>query len=64
MQTMRTEPQAGRMIHIRIPEDVHKHLRVRVAELDTTMQEWVVWAIKYGLEVKDRTHPTKRRQGQ
>ncbi len=30
-----------RMIHIRLPEDVHKRLRIRVAELDTTIQEWV-----------------------
>ena len=30
-----------RMIHIRLPEDVHKRLRIRVAELVTTIQEWV-----------------------
>ena len=37
------------MIHIRIPKDVHKRLRIRVAEEETTMQEWVAARIKRAL---------------
>jgi predicted HicB family RNase H-like nuclease len=39
-----------RMIHIRLQEDVHKRLRIRVAELDTTIQEWVEKLITRVLE--------------
>jgi predicted HicB family RNase H-like nuclease len=39
-----------RMIHIRLPEEVHKRLRIRVAELDTTIQEWVEKLITRVLE--------------
>ena len=37
--------QKTRMIHIRLPEELHKRLRVRAAETDVTIQEWVVDAI-------------------
>ena len=40
----------GRMIHIRIPEDVHRLLRIRVAEDDTTMQDWVAALIERELK--------------
>lgn len=30
-----------RMIHVRLSEETHKLLRVLVAELDTTMQDWI-----------------------
>ncbi len=30
-----------RMIHVRLPEDVHKKLKLYVIEQDTTIQEWV-----------------------
>ncbi|HUX08007.1 MAG TPA: CopG family transcriptional regulator [Acidobacteriota bacterium] len=39
-----------RMIHIRLPEDIHKRLRIRVAELDTTIQDWVEKLITKVLE--------------
>ncbi len=38
-------PQARnreRMLHIRLDPDLHRALRVIVAEQDTTLQEWVV----------------------
>ena len=41
--------EGGRMIHIRIPEDLHKLLRVRVAEEDTTMQDWVTAVLEQEL---------------
>ena len=39
-----------RMIHVRIPEDLHKRLRVRAAETEVTMQDWVGAAIKNELD--------------
>jgi len=39
-----------RMIHIRLSEDVHKRLRIRVAELDTTIQDWVAKLVKTVLD--------------
>jgi hypothetical protein len=38
------------MIHIRLPEELHKRLRVRVAELDTTIQDWVTKLVSKVLE--------------
>ena len=35
------ETSPGRMIHIRLSENLHKRMRIRVAELDTTIQHWV-----------------------
>jgi len=32
----------GRMLHIRVSEELHKKMRIQVAELDTTLQNWVV----------------------
>lgn len=34
-----------RMIHVRLPEKVHKKLRIRAAEDDKTIQDWVLQAI-------------------
>jgi plasmid stability protein len=36
------EENAERTIHIRMDEDLHKRLRIRCAELDTTIQNYVV----------------------
>ena len=41
----KTKPET-RMVHIRLPEDVHKKVRVRAAESDTTIQDWVLEAIQ------------------
>ena len=35
----------NRMIHVRLPEDLHKRLRIRAAETDQTIQDWVVEAL-------------------
>lgn len=43
-----------RMVHVRLPEDVHKKLRIRAAEMDVTIQEWVFEAIQCELERQDR----------
>ncbi len=41
---------SSRMIHIRLPEELHKKVRIRVAEDDKTIQDWVVESIKARLE--------------
>jgi len=41
----KTKP-AIRMVHIRLPEDIHKKVRVRAAESDVTIQDWVLEAIR------------------
>ena len=40
------------MVHIRLPEDLHKRLRVRAAEADMTIQDWVTEAVRAKLEEK------------
>ena len=44
----------GRMIHIRVSEELHKQMRVRAAEVDTTMQDWVVNAITKALQRRQK----------
>jgi len=39
-----------RMVHVRLPEELHKRLRVKAAEEDTTLQDWVTLAIKNELD--------------
>jgi predicted HicB family RNase H-like nuclease len=33
--------QRARLIHVRLPEAVHRALRIQVATQDTSIQEWV-----------------------
>lgn len=42
------------MVHVRLTEDLHKRLRIRAAENDTTLQDWVAMAIKNELDHQDR----------
>ena len=44
------------MVHVRLPEELHRRLRIRAAENDTTLQDWVAEAIKNEL---DRQEPRK-----
>lgn len=46
----KTERRNGRMIHIRLPEELHRKLRIRAAETDVTIQEYVVSVLKRELE--------------
>lgn len=39
-----------RMVHVRLPEDLHKKLRIRAAEADVTIQDWVTNAIRARLD--------------
>lgn len=56
---MNQKPDANksRMIHVRLPEDLHKKVRIRAAETDKTIQDWVVETIQAEIEchVKART---------
>ncbi len=42
--------EKSRMVHIRLPENLHKKVRIRAAEEDETIQDWVVESIKSRLE--------------
>jgi len=42
------------MVHVRLTEDVHKELRIRAAETDMTLQDWVAIAIRNELDRQDR----------
>lgn len=53
MKETRQKKPNTRMIHVRIPNDLHKRLRVQTAESDTTMQDWVAMAIKKELDRQD-----------
>jgi len=48
-----------RMIHIRLPEEVHKRLRIHAAEKDVTIQDWVKEIIERKLE-QENTKPVGR----
>jgi len=39
-----------RMIHVRLPEAMHKKVRICAAETDQTIQDWVFKAIKRELD--------------
>ncbi len=41
MKKREKKAENERLIHIRVSEEVHKRLRIRAAELDTTMQQVV-----------------------
>ena len=45
------------MVHVRLTEELHKRLRIRAAENDMTLQDWVALAIKKELD----RHDQKRR---
>jgi len=48
------EKRDGRMIHVRLPEEVHKRLRIKVAEEDTTIQDWVAAVVAKALERQEK----------
>jgi len=44
----------NRMIHVRLPEVLHKRVRVHAAQTDKTIQDWVVEALQNELGRQDR----------
>jgi predicted HicB family RNase H-like nuclease len=41
MPRKKAEPPKGKMIHIRLTNDIHKQLKMKAVESDTTIQELV-----------------------
>ena len=52
MDSQHAKEAKERMIHVRLPEAMHKKVRIRAAETDQTIQDWVFEAIKRKLERK------------
>ena len=46
------ELSAERKIHIRLSQDMHRRLRIRCAELDVTIQDYVVRMLNQALDVE------------
>jgi predicted HicB family RNase H-like nuclease len=40
----------GRQIHIRLSDELHRRVRIRVAELDISIQDWVVSLVESALK--------------
>jgi len=47
-----------RMVHVRLPEEVHKRLRIKAAEGDITLQDWVAAVIEKALDKQDKESGT------
>ena len=50
MKSINDKETKTRMVHIRLPEELHRKLRIRAAERDKTIQDWVVDAIRNELK--------------
>ena len=59
MPNKSSNKRKGRMIHVRLAEETHKKLRMRVAKLDTTIQEWVAAMVERELGLKGRKRSLK-----
>jgi predicted HicB family RNase H-like nuclease len=53
MRTDNIKRPRERMVHVRLPEEIHKKLRVSAAENDITIQDWVATAIENELDRQD-----------
>ncbi len=54
METSNPREVKTRMIHVRLPEEVHKKVRIRAAEMDVTIQDWVLEVIQRELARQDK----------
>jgi len=50
MESKSLKDEKERMIHVRLPEAMHKKVRIRAAETDQTIQDLVFGAIQRELE--------------
>ena len=50
LKTKLPDEAGDRTIHVRLSPDTHRLLRIRVADLDTNMQDWVAGLIEETLE--------------
>ena len=63
MTATRRRPDAiadARLIHIRLKPETHKRLRVRAAEEDVSIQDWVESLIETGLTVPNPDNTPRR----
>ena len=54
MEARNPKQDKERMIHVRLPEAMHKKVRIRAAETDQTIKDWVFAAIRRELERQDK----------
>jgi len=54
MDNENTNQTKDRMIHIRLPENLHKRIRISAAETDQTIQDWVVEAMQAELNRQEK----------
>ena len=54
METSKSKDAKNRMIHVRLPENIHKKVRIRAAEMDATIQNWVLETIQRELARQDK----------
>lgn len=54
METKNLGEAKTRMIHVRLPEAVHRKVRIHAAGSDKTIQDWVYEAIKHELERQNK----------
>ena len=60
METSNPREVKTRMIHVRLPEKVHKKVRICAAETDMTIQDWVLDVIQRQLARQDKQAGEKR----
>ena len=53
MENRKQKENKERMVHVRLPVAIHKKLRIRAAENDKTIQNWLFEVIKRELEHRD-----------
>jgi len=54
MEKRSAKTNKTRMIHVRLPEDLHRRVRIRAAESSSTIQDWVVMALGNELARQNR----------
>jgi len=59
MEELQTDKRVKKLIHIRLSENLHTRLKIRVAEQRTTIQKWVVRSIRNALRRKWTKHEAK-----
>jgi predicted HicB family RNase H-like nuclease len=52
------KPPKIRMVHVRLTEETHKRLRIRAAETEMTLQDWVAMAIENELDRQSKRGDT------
>ena len=53
MEIKKSREAKTRMVHVRLPGGIHKKVRIRAAEADQTIQDWVLRAIQNELKLSE-----------